>query len=314
MANIDNAYLAGQKVLCGGYTAYTPTGASYFKKAKRYYTVPKKGDVVYFYHASQKRIAHVGIVSSVNIITKTFKTIEGNTSSSAYSRNGGCVAQHEYSYSKVGNGSLVDGFGRPKYDNATCTANDVIAVATAEIGYEEKKSNAKLDSMHENAGNANYTKYGKWFGLNPAYWCAEFVSWVFYTACKKHLESNNTGWYQDEVGNWFYKSNGILLKNCWQEIGGHYYYFNSNGRMLRGWVGSASTGWYWCGTTSEAGYMQTSKWIEYNGKWYYLTATGLMAHSAYIKYKDGRYCWVDESGAWDGKYITSLPVNAEIAL
>jgi hypothetical protein len=58
----------------------------------------------------------------------------------------------------------------------------VIAIASAEVGYLEKKSNKDLNSKTANAGKSNYTKYGKWFGLNPAYWCAMFISWIFYKA------------------------------------------------------------------------------------------------------------------------------------
>ena len=55
----------------------------------------------------------------------------------------------------------------------------VVKVAKNEIGYLEKKSNAHLDHKTKNAGSKNWTKYGAWYGLNPAYWCAEFVSWSF---------------------------------------------------------------------------------------------------------------------------------------
>lgn len=64
----------------------------------------------------------------------------------------------------------------------------VIAVAEAEIGYLEKKSNKDLDSKTGNAGSANYTKYNRdmkaWAksaGLNDQ-WCQNFVDWVFVTA------------------------------------------------------------------------------------------------------------------------------------
>ena len=59
------------------------------------------------------------------------------------------------------------------------TSDKVIRVAKAEIGYLEKRSNKNLNSKQGNAGSLNYTKYGKWYGLTPAYWCAEFVSWCF---------------------------------------------------------------------------------------------------------------------------------------
>lgn len=62
------------------------------------------------------------------------------------------------------------------------TSDKVIRVAKNEIGYLEKRSNKSLNSKTANAGSANYTKYGKWYGLTPAYWCAEFVSWCFNAA------------------------------------------------------------------------------------------------------------------------------------
>ena len=63
-----------------------------------------------------------------------------------------------------------------------CYVESVIAIAAAEVGYLEKKSNKDLNSKTANAGTKNYTKYGKWFGMNPAYWCAMFISWIFYKA------------------------------------------------------------------------------------------------------------------------------------
>ena len=58
-------------------------------------------------------------------------------------------------------------------------ASGILRVATAEVGYLEKASNANLDSKTANAGSNNWTKYGKWYGLNgpEAYWCHMFISW-----------------------------------------------------------------------------------------------------------------------------------------
>lgn len=64
------------------------------------------------------------------------------------------------------------------------TPDVVIRIAKAENGYLEKKSNKSLNSKKGNAGKSNYTKYGEWYGLNPAYWCAEYVSWCFHKAYK----------------------------------------------------------------------------------------------------------------------------------
>lgn len=62
-----------------------------------------------------------------------------------------------------------------------------IDIATAEIGYLEKKSNAQLDDKTANAGSNNYTKY--WRDVYPEYqalaWCACFVSWCLMKAFGK---------------------------------------------------------------------------------------------------------------------------------
>lgn len=45
------------------------------------------------------------------------------------------------------------------------TANEIFAVALREIGYHE--------------GRNKDNKYGRWYGLNNAPWCMEFVQWVY---------------------------------------------------------------------------------------------------------------------------------------
>lgn len=125
---IDNA----KKILFdtddnGTMTSYTPTGSQYFKSAGRWHTgnggecKPEVGDVVYFYgyvsSEGRSRICHTGIVSSVDTVHKTFKTIEGNSNHDGFTTNGGCVTgNHEYSYANVGGGNRVNGFGRPDYN------------------------------------------------------------------------------------------------------------------------------------------------------------------------------------------------------
>ena len=66
----------------------------------------------------------------------------------------------------------------------------LLAVAAAEIGYLEKKTNASLDSKTDNAGSANYTKYARdvaktnWYnGSKQGYaWCTTFADWCFIQA------------------------------------------------------------------------------------------------------------------------------------
>ena len=68
-----------------------------------------------------------------------------------------------------------------KFKTEAAAIDAVIATADAEVGYLEKKSNAKLDSKTANAGTKNYTKY--WKDVKPSFqgesWCACFVSWSY---------------------------------------------------------------------------------------------------------------------------------------
>lgn len=64
-------------------------------------------------------------------------------------------------------------------------SDTLISKALSYVGYLEKASEKDLDNFTANAGNANYTrfcrdyeKYTGQTGLQPSYWCAEFVSCV----------------------------------------------------------------------------------------------------------------------------------------
>lgn len=300
---MDNAYLAGKKLLRGGYSSYTPTGASYFKQAGAWYTVPQPGYVVYFYNSSLKRIGHVGIVLSVDTKKKTFRTAEGNTSSTEFTTNGGCCASHEYSYAVVGGVNRVQGFGCPAFGDDTCTVEDLLQVAMAELGYEEKASNKSLDDPHANKGANNYTKYGAWYGLNPAQWCQMYVSWCAWQACKRHLEMKVTSWIQ-RGDDWYFYLEGKMLRSQWLERAGRWYAFAEDGRMIRGWFRSGED-WYYLGAD---GAMLSGQWIESGGLWYYLTKSGAMATYTYVKSKDkDLYYWVNGNGVWEPQWDTASP-------
>ena len=99
-----------QKMI-GGFSAYTPESANYFKKMGRYFSDPVPGDVIFF--KNNVRIYHTGIVSAVS--DGYVHTIEGNTSSTTgVEANGGTVAEKKYSLSY----GKIAGYGRPKYDLA----------------------------------------------------------------------------------------------------------------------------------------------------------------------------------------------------
>ena len=71
------------------------------------------------------------------------------------------------------------------------TAKQLVEIATAEIGYHEKASNANLDSKTANSGGKNYQKYGRdlnkagyYNGNKNGYdWCDQFVDWCFFKLC-----------------------------------------------------------------------------------------------------------------------------------
>lgn len=92
----------------------------------------------------------------------------------------------------LGSGAVQETAAGQPAKAAACDASKVVAVAVAEIGYKEKKSNSQLDEKTANAGSGNYTKYArdfdqkypKWYNgkKNGFAWCDMFVDWCFLTA------------------------------------------------------------------------------------------------------------------------------------
>ena len=298
-----NPYQRGQVALCGNYFKYTPTGASQFKQRGRFHMKPQAGDVVFFYNKSMGRICHVGLVESVN--GKTLVTIEGNTSSATIDRNGGECRRKEYKNFSVGGNSWIHGVGRPVYTAETCSAEKVLEIAKNEIGYEEKKSPSQLEDKHANKGTGNYTKYGTWYNGGRALsepWCAEFVSWCVYEACRQtekppvvNPAPKLEGWKQQQ-DKWLYYKDNVPVWGGFHYISGRWYAFDNAGFMIKGWF-KTDEGWYYLG---EDGGMLSSQWLEDKGKWYYLTKTGLMATNAKVKKAKGEgFDYVGEDGAYD---------------
>lgn len=71
------------------------------------------------------------------------------------------------------------------------TPERVISIATAEVGYLEKKSNSQLDDKTANAGYNNYTKYARDLDAIPDFyngkkngyaWCDMFIDWCMIQA------------------------------------------------------------------------------------------------------------------------------------
>lgn len=83
--------------------------------------------------------------------------------------------------------------GRKVRTEKMSKASEIVAIATAEIGYKEKATNSNLDSATANPGSANWTKYARDLavagyyngGKNGYAWCDVFVDWVFFKAYGK---------------------------------------------------------------------------------------------------------------------------------
>lgn len=317
-----NDFEAGKKLLCGNYSAYTPTGKSYFVKAGRWSKTPHVGDVVYFYSSSLGRVAHVGIVVDVQFSNGLYHigTYEGNTNAGVlYERDGGEYAYKTYEFlpSQVGGANRINGFGTPMFGADTCSAEQFVLMASTQKGYIEKKSNKDLESFTANIGSGNFTKYGKWYSeitgekcyLNGQ-WCQMSVSWIAYHACIQARQSQ-TGWVHQDDGSWMYwKPDGVQVIAEWAYIEGRWYVFDGSGRMIKGWFKSGLNDWYMLG---EDGGMLSGQWIMDDGKSYYLTRSGLMAKNAYIRsdkpFAPGKYIyyWVNNRGEWEPKWDTEKP-------
>lgn len=121
-------------------------------------------------------------------------------------------------------------------------------------------------------------------------------------------ETYLSGWQETEQG-WQYLERGEPVKNAWRYIDNRWYVFAGDGKMVTGWY-KAQEGYYYL---AGDGAMCASQWVEDNGKNYYLTRTGLMATSCYVRsdmpYAPGKwmYYWVGEDGAWIPKWDTDSP-------
>lgn len=97
------------KEMLGGWSAYTPTSAGYYKNRKQWHSTPQVGDQIFF-KDSKGVICHTGIVYKVD--NSFVHAIEGNTSSTTgVVANGGSVQKKSYyrNYDKIA------GYGRPIY-------------------------------------------------------------------------------------------------------------------------------------------------------------------------------------------------------
>ncbi len=187
--------VAAQQLLGGGFSAYTPTSAQYYKIKGQYHKdSPQPGDQIFF--KNSQRICHTGIVYEVTM-TKV-RTIEGNTSDgSEVVANGGAVCCKEYSLDN----SRIDGYGRPDWS--------LVERPEYEVGWH-----------HDNNG----WWYRRPDGTYPTNkWCVINHHWYLFNkdgyACTSWHRWNGSACDPDDgSGDWYYfdpTPDGPLEGACW---------------------------------------------------------------------------------------------------
>jgi hypothetical protein len=103
------------------------------------------------------------------------------------------------------------------------TASELVAIARAEVGYLEKKTNANLDSKTGNAGSGNYTKYARDLhgagyyqaNKNGYEWCEVFNDWCHWIASGKDPKLAQAVIYQTGL----YGAGCTWSANCYRKAG-----------------------------------------------------------------------------------------------
>ena len=106
------------------------------------------------------------------------------------------------------------------------TASQLIAIAEAEVGYLEKKSNSNLDSKTGNAGSKNYTKYARDLhnagyyqaNKNGYEWCEVFNDWCHWIASGKDAKLAQEVIYQTGL----YGAGCVWSAKCYRDAGRFY--------------------------------------------------------------------------------------------
>ena len=146
------------------------------KDAFRMYDSMEDGIRGYFEFIQLERYHNLRGITDPKRYLETIKADGYATSSTYVSDNMRLIEQYNLTQYDSKEGGYTT-----KFKSTKAAIDTLIATASAEVGYLEKKSNAKLDDKIANAGSKNYTKY--WRDVKPSFqgesWCACFVSWCF---------------------------------------------------------------------------------------------------------------------------------------
>ncbi len=107
---------------------------------------------------------------------------------------------------------------------ASGTRQDLLSIASSQVGYHEKASNANLDDYNANSGSANYTKYARDLGVqNGQPWCAYFIWWCMQSAGVEKANYPSVGY---ATKNWF-SSRGLWHGRDYTPVAGDYIAFGN---------------------------------------------------------------------------------------
>ena len=198
------------KSLLGGWTAYCPTGALYFKQRGQYYkSDPQKGDIIYFLDSDGTQ-GHVGIVRDVD--STYVYTIEGNTSpDSGVVPNGGGV--HKKTYSR--NYSRIDGYGRPRYDEEVIEPDLVVNGLDYSLVYEYGfyiDKNPDVKEFYGTKDKVGVFNHFLKYGMKEARWAKEDFNVITYKDNYKDLQEaygTDAVKYYEHYIKWGYKEHRI---------------------------------------------------------------------------------------------------------
>ena len=195
------------KQMIGGWSAYTPTSAQYYKNMGRWYRNPQVGDQIFF--KNSKRICHTGLVYKV--AGGYVYTIEGNTSgANGVVSNGGGVCKKHYA---VGN-SRIAGYGRPNY--ALYKEPEPVYPATVENGVYRL--------YNKNSGEHFYTiSVAERNALIKAGWSYEGAGWKSPKSSKTpvyRVYNPNTGDHHFTISK---SEKDYLVKLGWRDEGVAFY-------------------------------------------------------------------------------------------
>ena len=115
------------------------------------------------------------------------------------------------------------------------------------------------------------------------------------------------GWNKDSKGWWYSPDGNTYYKSGIYQIGNKKCYFNDAGYAVTGWF-QYNGNWYYA---DENCYIETSKWIHYANKDWYLLSDGKMATNCYVLSADKRALYyINSAGEWDSSKDLSV-LNSE---